>query len=121
MKTFEYGHALRAHINACDHAQKILKKNEDIKNLEYHIGIDYHGIFGMKGNKFYPTFASLDRSLKFNFKDRFHFSPLESKYCPTILENNSKSAPMQRRLLKGVSSNVLSSAQVKKVFENYPE
>jgi hypothetical protein len=43
MKTFEYGHALRAHIGACSEAQKILKSKNQIEKLEYEIGVEYAG------------------------------------------------------------------------------
>jgi hypothetical protein len=109
MKTFEFGHTLRAHIASCESAQKILKTESDIKKLEYHIGIDYSGIFGIKGNKFFPNHTSLDTTMKFNFLDRFKFSPLESKYCPT----DSTSACSTRRLLKPSNTHLMGSAQIR--------
>ena len=114
MKTFEFGHALRAHIASCESAQKILRHKADIQKLEYEIAIDHPALHGIKGNKYYPTFASLDQSLKFNFADRFRFTPLEAKY---YTPGSDKMVP-QRRILRAVSSNVLNSAQVKRIMEH---
>ena len=113
MKTFEFGHALRAHIASCEAAQKLLKKQTDIKKLEYHVGIDYAGIFGIKGNKYFPTFTSLDTTMRFNFIDRFRFTPSETKYAPT---SSSSSATSTRRMLKGSDSNLMGSAQMRQLL-----
>ena len=117
MKTFEYGHALRAHVASCDWAKKILKQRADIERIEFSIGIDSPSINGIKGNKYFPCFYSLDRTLKYNFKDRFRFGPLESEYYA----NDATPLPkMPRRVIKAVSSNVLSSTQIKTVMQ-HPE
>jgi hypothetical protein len=117
MKTFEFGHALRAHIASCESAQRLLKKEADIKKLEYHVGIDYSGIFGIKGNKYYPTFTSLDTTLRFNFIDRFRFTPLESKYSPTD-SSSATSMRATRRMLKASSSHLMGSAQMRQLLQN---
>lgn len=119
MKTFEFGHALRAHIASCEAAQKIIKRNDDIKKLEYHVGIEYTGIYGTKVNTFFPAFSSLDQTRRFNFVDRFRFTPLESKYCPTIIESSSaKSTRLTRSLLKPVSSSIMNSTQVQQALQH---
>ncbi len=120
LKSFEYGHALKAHVAACETAQKILKHEAAIKKLEFSIGIDYPGITGIKGNRHFPTFTSLDQRLKIdNCSDRFKYTPLEDRYAKS--SSSSSSAPIKsRRILKAVSSNVLDSAQVRRIME-HPE
>ena len=44
MKTFEYGHALRAHVASCIEAQKKLKEKSKVENLEQEIATEYNGI-----------------------------------------------------------------------------
>jgi hypothetical protein len=44
MKTFEYGHALRAHVASCLEAQKKLKEKSKVENLEQEIATEYNGI-----------------------------------------------------------------------------
>ncbi|CAF0933500.1 unnamed protein product [Brachionus calyciflorus] len=74
MKTFEYGHALRAHISACDKAQKILKSKAEIDRLEQNISLDYPGIYGLHRNPHYPTAHHVDETLKFEFVDKNKFT-----------------------------------------------
>lgn len=79
MKSFEYGHALRAHIAACDKAQKILKSQSDTEKLEQNINLEYPGIFGLHRNPHYPTSHHIDQTLRFEFSDKNRFGPKESQ------------------------------------------
>jgi len=74
LKTFEYGHALRAHVSTCHEAQKIILKQTKIEQLEHEISVEYPGIHGLHTNTFYPTNHDTDKSNKYQFKDRFRFS-----------------------------------------------
>lgn len=101
MKSFEYGHALRAHIAACDKAQKILKFQADIDKLEQSIKIGYPGIHGLHRNPHFPTSHHLDQTLRFEFADKNRFTPKE----------------LQDRVLKQVRNPYLmTSNEVKKIF-----
>lgn len=113
MKTFEYGHALRAHIASCESAKKIMKKQDDINRLEYHIGIETPAINGIKMNKYFPSYYALDQTLKYDFKDRFSFGPLEKQLTSMELR-------LPRRVIKSVSSNVLDSSQIRTIM-NHPQ
>lgn len=73
LKTFEYGHALRAHIATCHEAQKILKEKAKVEKLEHDISVEYTGIHGLHANTFYPTNHDTDKTNKYQFKDRFKF------------------------------------------------
>ncbi len=75
LKTFEYGHALRAHVAACEVAQKILKAKSEVERLEHEINVEYPGINGLHRNPHFPGSYNLDQTLRFNFKDRFKFGP----------------------------------------------
>ncbi len=114
LKTFEHGHALRAHIGACIEAQRILKLKDKIEKLEQNIGVDYSGIHGLHTNTYYPTSHDTDQTNKFQFKDRFKFSGSTSK---TDLYNNQEQLRPQR--MKTVL-NLHKSNQVQQVltFEN---
>ena len=79
LKTFEQGHALRAHIAACVEAQKILKLKQKIEKLEQNIGQEYSGMHGLHANTFYPTTHDTDQSNKYQFKDRFRFNGMSDK------------------------------------------
>lgn len=101
MKSFEYGHALRAHIAACDKAQKILKSQADIDKLEQSIRIEYTGIYGLHRNPHFPTSHHLDQTLRFEFTDKNRFSLKE----------------LQEKVLKPVRNPYLmTSNEVKKIF-----
>lgn len=109
MKTFEYGHALRAHIASCESAQKILQAKADVEKLENEIALDYPGIFGLHRNPYYPTAHGLDKSSKFFFTDKYRFTP-----------NDGKLTACYKRQKKGIASNIFESVQVKKALTYDP-
>ncbi|RNA17131.1 hypothetical protein BpHYR1_034557 [Brachionus plicatilis] len=103
MKSFEYGHALRAHIAACDKAQKILKSQAEIEKVEKNINLEYPGIYGLHRNPHYPTSHHLDQTLRYDFADKNRFSPKES----------------QEKALKPIRNPYLmTSNQMKKILAN---
>ena len=128
MKTFEYGHALRAHVGACQHAQKVLRERATTEKLEHDISVNYPGVHGLHRNPYYPTHHHLDKTVRFQFADRYKFG--SSKNLPPMTATTSRSTndlgesingnvnqkqPFVR-LRKPIESNVHSSTQVKKLL-----
>ena len=119
LKTFEYGHALRAHTAACDKAQTILKSRASVEKMEYEISVAYHGITGLHRNPYYPTAHHVDQSMKFEFADRTKFrypptgssSSVDADAARKAAATAANSSP--RRIRKAVNSTVHSSNQVK--------
>ena len=113
LKTFEYGHALRAHIASCETAQKILKSKADIERLEHEINVEYPGINGLHRNQHYPTSYHLDQTMKFNFKDEYKFGHKN----PPIQSSSSTESSKPRRIIKEVkNANGQNSDRVKLAF-----
>jgi hypothetical protein len=108
LKTFEYGHALRAHIAACETAQKILKSKSDIERLEHEINVEYPGINGLHRNQHYPTSYSLDQTLKLNFRDEYKFG---NKNLP--LQTSSEPIKPKRMIKEVKNANGQNSDQIK--------
>ncbi|CAF0721668.1 unnamed protein product [Didymodactylos carnosus] len=75
LKTFDNGYVLRAHLLGCEHAQEKLQKEADVQLVEYSIKYNYD-VTGIKTNKYYPTYATLDHSNKFYIKDKYQLSPV---------------------------------------------
>lgn len=93
MKTFEYGHALRAHVASCVEAQKKLKSKSKVDNLENEIANEYNGIVGLHCNKYFPIFHHLDVCEKYQFKDRFRFNGKSNK--PESFNNKDVLRPIR--------------------------
>lgn len=106
LKTFEYGHALRAHIASCVEAQKKLKQKSKVENMENEVANEYNGIVGLHCNKYFPVFHHVDASMKYQFKDRFKLSGRTDR--PESFNNKE----ILRPLRMAVKSNVHSSLQV---------
>jgi hypothetical protein len=107
LKTFEYGHALRAHIATCHEAQKILRKQAQIDKLEHEISVEYPGIHGLHTNTFYPINHNTDKSNKYQFKDRFLFNA-SSNPSETKSKSNQQIRPIRAKTVH----NLHQSAQV---------
>lgn len=122
LKTFEYGHALRAHTAACDKAQKILKSRANVEKMEYEIAVAYPGITGLHRNPYYPTAHHVDQTMKFEFADRtkFRYPPTGTVVKESVDTNAvAKASSSPRRIRKAVNSSVHSSNQVKMAL-SYP-
>lgn len=104
LKTFEYGHALRAHIAACETAQKVLKAKSAVERLENDISLEYPGIHGLHLNQHYPISHGLDRTSKAHFVDRFG-----------LTGGNGENKQPPRRLIKQVKSNPLAGQDSSRV------
>lgn len=109
LKTFDFGHALRAHIASCENAQRILQSKADIDKLETQIALDYPGIYGLHRNTYFPTAHGLDETKKFYFTDKYRFTP-----------NDGKLKAEYKPHKKSVRSNIFESTQVKSAltFDN---
>jgi hypothetical protein len=115
LKSFEFGPALRAHIASCEIAQRVLRNKEEINKLEHQISYDYPGIYGLHMNPYYPTHHHLDKTLRFNFVDRFKDYQKSDNVASSLSEQPSKFGP--RRLRKAASnSNMHGSSQVKSLL-----
>ena len=112
LKTFEFGHALRAHVGSCVEAQKKLKAQASVEKLEHEINVDYSGIHGFHTNPYFPTRHKMDHTEKFQFKDRFRFNGNSNK--PEDFNNQSSLRPM----LKPAETSLMNSVQVKNLL-NY--
>ena len=97
MKTFEHGHALRAHIGACVEAQKILKSRGQTEKLEHEVGVEYAGIQGLHTNTYYPIACDTDQTNKYQFKDRFRFNGVSSK--PETFNNQDMLRPQRMKTM----------------------
>ena len=91
MKTFEYGHALRAHLAACDEAQKILQAQSNVEKLENDIKLNYPGIKGLHRNPHYPIAHHIDETLKFKFADAHKFNYVNDGAVKRMRKANAES------------------------------
>lgn len=102
LKTFEYGHALRAHLASCDLAQKQLRSRADVEKLENDISLEYAGIYGLHRNPYYPTSHHLDKTSKLFYADKHRFT-----------SNPTLAATYKKQKKASLGTNMFSSAQVK--------
>jgi hypothetical protein len=102
LKTFDYGHALRAHLASCEHAQKMLRSRAEVERMEAELALEYPGMYGLHRNTYYPTAHGLDKTSKFYFTDKYKFTP-----------NQDKLKAAYTRQKKGITSNLFDSTQVK--------
>lgn len=113
LKTFDNGHALRAHVAGCEKAQEKLKAKADTEKLEHDIALSYSGIYGLHRNTYYPTAHHLDNTQKFQFKDRNNFIySFDSSANPV----KSVDPSLIRSTRKPVPSNLMNSTQIKQVL-----
>jgi hypothetical protein len=119
LKTFEYGHALRAHVASCQRAQSILQKQARTAKIEHDVAVDYFGIYGLHRNPYYPTSHHIDQTMKFVFAptDKQTTVGASQEDGPSKSSGVSSSSLNQhRRVLKHVNSNVMSSTQVGQIM-----
>jgi hypothetical protein len=114
LRTFEYGQSLRAHTDSCTAAQNLIKSQNEIKTLEYNIALNYSGIKGLHANNYYPIFHHLDKTNKFEFKDRNQFngsSVNKATTTTTTIVDSTNKRPM-RHIRKQFGSRNQNSTQV---------
>ena len=109
LKTFESGTPLRAHIAACEVAQKILRAQAEVEKLEHEINVEYPGIYGLHRNTYYPTAHHLDKTNRYNFTDKHKFGAKTS-------ENLNPTGRMRKTV--DAKLDLMSSSQVKSLLVN---
>ena len=112
LKTFEYGHALRAHVASCIEAQKRLKSEANVQKLENDIAYDNSVIQGFHTNPYFPTHHNSEKTEKFQFKDKYRFNGMSEK--PEDFNNQDVIRPLR----KSVPTSVMHENQVKSLL-NY--